>query len=65
MAAIMLTKAQRDAYLELATMWRKLADETGKHRRRVEAWAQRTTPSPSVLNSGANGADHAPVMDAD
>jgi hypothetical protein len=42
MAAIMLTKAQRDSYLELAHQWRRLANEAGSHRLRVEAWMRKT-----------------------
>ena len=42
MAAIMLTKGQRDSYLELAHLWRKLANEAGSHRQRVEAWTRKT-----------------------
>jgi hypothetical protein len=48
MAAIMLTKAQRDSYLELANMWRKLAEETVRHRQRVEAWTKRTRTAPEL-----------------
>jgi len=42
MAAIMLTKTQRDSYLQLALMWRKLGNEAENHRQRVEAWTRRT-----------------------
>lgn len=55
MAAIMLTKTQRDSYLQLAQMWRKLANEAGNHRQRVEAWTRRTGRTPSG----------APEVDAD
>ena len=46
MAAIMLTKTQRDSYLQLALMWRKLGNEAGNHRQRVEAWTRRTGRAP-------------------
>ena len=58
MATIVLTKAQRDSYLQLAQMWRKLANEAANHRQRVEAWTRRTerpsagAPTPDVI--GAN-----------
>ncbi len=55
MAAIMLTKTQRDSYLQLALMWRKLANEAGNHRLRVEAWTRRT----------GRGQSGAPDADAD
>jgi hypothetical protein len=51
MAAIMLTKAQRDSYLTLAKLWRKLADEAGNHRLRVEAWTQKTARSTAALST--------------
>jgi hypothetical protein len=41
LAEIMLAPAQRDAYIELAKMWRKLANETGAHHQRVAAWERR------------------------
>lgn len=41
LAEIMLAPAQRDAYVELAKMWRKLANETGAHQQRVAAWERR------------------------
>jgi hypothetical protein len=41
LAAIMLAPAQRDAYVEMAKMWRKLANETGNHLQRVAAWERR------------------------
>jgi hypothetical protein len=47
MAAIMLTKTQRDSYLQLAQLWRKLGNEAGNHRQRVEAWTRRTMRTPS------------------
>ena len=54
LAAIMLAPAQRDAYVEMAKMWRKLANDTGNHLQRVAAWERRngfkspvTTSSPS------------------
>ena len=65
MAAIMLTKAQRDAYLELASMWRKLAEETGKHRRRVEAWTRRTAPGPCAQGAADPVGADLEAMDAD
>jgi hypothetical protein len=55
MAAIMLTKTQRDSYLKLAQMWRKLGNEAGNHRQRVEAWTRRTGRAPTG----------APDLDAD
>jgi len=45
-AAIMLTKGLRESYLELAVQWRKLANEAGAHRLRVEAWSRRTARTP-------------------
>jgi hypothetical protein len=55
LAAIMLAPAQRDAYVELAKMWRKLANDTGAHVQRVAAWERRhavdevaTAQNPSV-----------------
>jgi hypothetical protein len=59
MAAIMLTKAQRDSYLELAQAWRKLANEAGNHRQRVEAWTRKTAARPAAAatfgDAGAGG----------
>jgi hypothetical protein len=54
LAAIMLAPAQRDAYVEMAKMWRKLANDAGNHLQRVAAWERRngfkspvTTSDPS------------------
>ena len=41
MAAIMLAPAQRDAYREMARMWRKLANDSANHRLRVAAWSRK------------------------
>jgi hypothetical protein len=63
MAAIVLTKAQRDSYLELANLWRKLADDAGKHRLRVEAWTLRTArPTSAATSNGAGLGDAAERM---
>lgn len=58
LAEIMLTPAQRDAYVEMAKMWRKLANETGNHLQRVAAWERRngtrsaaTTSNPSFQDA--------------
>ena len=51
MAAIVLTKAQRESYLQLAQMWRKLGNEAGNHRQRVEAWTLRTARAPSAVDA--------------
>ncbi len=48
LAAIMLAPAQREAYVELAKMWRKLANDTGAHLQRVAAWERRNGLSPSA-----------------
>jgi hypothetical protein len=48
LAKVMLTAAQRDAYLEMGRMWRKLAVEMGNHRTRVAAWERRNGLKPSV-----------------
>ncbi len=48
LAKVMLTAAQRDAYVELAKMWRKLASETDNHRARVAAWERRNGLKPSA-----------------
>lgn len=66
MAAIMLSKSQRDSYLELANMWRKLADQAGKHRARVEAWTRKTGGAPAEVSEPAGSrVGREPVMDAD
>jgi len=67
MAAIMLTKAQRESYLELANMWHKLANESGNHRLRVAAWTRRTRPAPTamILGAGAMDAGDEPMAGAD
>jgi hypothetical protein len=58
MAAIVLTKAQRDSYLQLAQMWRKLANEAANHRQRVEAWTRRMESLPAVAPTvDVNGAN--------
>ena len=51
LAAIMLAPAQRDAYVEMAKMWRKLANDTGNHLQRVAAWERRNGLKPSVTTS--------------
>ena len=63
LAAIMLAPAQRDAYVELAKMWRKLANDTGAHLQRVAAWERRHasnqpigTHSPSLPGSESESA---------
>ena len=48
LAKVMLTAAQRDAYLELAKMWRKLASETDNHRAPVAAWESANGLKPSA-----------------
>ena len=48
LAKVMLSAAQRDAYVELAKMWRKLASETDNHRARVAAWERRNGINPSA-----------------
>ena len=48
LAKVMLSAAQRDAYVELAKMWRKLASETENHRARVAAWERRNGIKPSA-----------------
>ena len=63
MAAIMLAKAQRDSYLQLGHMWRKLANEAESHRQRVEAWTRRTARASAT--TGADGADEAQLAGAD
>ena len=55
MAAIMLSKGQRDSYLELASMWRRLADEVGSHRQRVDEWTRRTERTLSTVRFDAAG----------
>jgi hypothetical protein len=65
MAAIMLTKAQRDSYLELAHLWRKLANDAGSHRLRVEAWTRRTARTPLATLSVSADADGEPLTCAD
>ncbi|MFI4973954.1 MAG: hypothetical protein ACHP84_05380 [Caulobacterales bacterium] len=57
MAAIMLTPAQRDSYLELARMWRKLANETSNHRLRVAAWTRKVGMGASAPTPGPTGFD--------
>ncbi len=66
LAAIMLSPAQRDAYVEMARMWRKLANDTGNHLQRVAAWERRnrvdqpmTTQTPSL--HGPDGESAAPA----
>jgi len=49
MAAIVLSKAQRESYQELAAMWRKLADEVCNHRQRVDAWTRRAERAPPAM----------------
>ena len=58
LAAIMLAPAQRDAYVEMAKMWRKLANDTGNHLQRVAAWERRNGLKPSVTAS--NPSHHGP-----
>ena len=48
LAKVMLAPAQRDAYLELAKMWRKLANEIGNHQARVAAWERKNGQKPSM-----------------
>ena len=55
MAAIMLTKAQRESYLRLAVQWRRLADEAAAHRQRVESWTLKTARA----TAASDGAGHA------
>lgn len=50
LAKVMLTAAQRDAYLEMGRMWRKLAAEMGNHRARVAAWERRNGLKPSAVS---------------
>jgi hypothetical protein len=57
LAEIMLAPAQRDAYVEMAKMWRKLANETGAHLQRVAAWERRNGLKPSVTT--VDPSDHA------
>jgi len=57
LAAVMLSKAQRDSYLDLASMWRKLATEAVDHRLRVEAWRRSVRRPPSASSAAAAGAD--------
>ena len=57
MAAIMLTKAQRESYLQLAGLWRKLANESGNHRQRVAAWTRRTRPASILGSPGTDAGD--------
>jgi hypothetical protein len=63
LAAIMLAPAQRDAYVEIARMWRKLASDTDNHLQRVAAWERRhalhqsvTTQGPSPSQAGGESA---------
>ena len=51
LAAIMLAPAQRDAYVEMSRMWRKLANETANHFRRVAAWERRNGIGPAAADS--------------
>jgi hypothetical protein len=52
LAAIMLTPAQRESYLEMARMWRKLANEAGNHRLRVAAWSRKVSAPKSHALDG-------------
>jgi hypothetical protein len=66
MAAIMLSKAQRDSYLQLAVQWRKLADDSDAHRLRVETWTLKTRRASAAADEAAYVAAGAAVMaDAD
>ncbi len=59
LAAIMLAPAQRDAYVEMAKMWRKLANDTGNHLQRVAAWERRNGVNQPALaqNPSLQGPD--------
>jgi len=59
LAAIMLAPAQRDAYVEMAKMWRKLANETGNHLQRVAAWERRNAVRPAATTSNPSFQDAA------
>jgi hypothetical protein len=65
MAAIMLSKGQRDSYLQLAHLWRKLANDAGAHRLRVEAWTAKTTPAPATAALAGASAGGEPMARAD
>jgi hypothetical protein len=66
MAAIMLTKGQRESYLELASQWRKLATEASSHRLRVEAWTRRTArPALTTLEPFDGGVELELAMETD
>jgi hypothetical protein len=66
LAAIMLAPAQRDAYVEMAKMWRKLANETGNHLQRVAAWERRNgfKSAGSTSNACHDGPDGEPAATA-
>ncbi len=53
LAAIMLAPAQRDAYVEMARMWRKLGNDTDNHLQRVAAWERRNGLKPSMTTSNS------------
>ncbi len=57
LAEIMLAPAQRDAYVELARMWRKLANETGAHHQRVAAWERRNGLNRHATAHASSGHD--------
>jgi len=59
LAAIMLSPAQRDDYVEMAKMWRKLASETDNHLKRVTAWERRNGVRPAVTTSNPSFQDAA------
>jgi hypothetical protein len=48
LAAIMIAPAQRDSYIELANLWRKLANDTEIHLQRVASWERRNGVKPLV-----------------
>ena len=66
LAAIMLTPAQREAYVEMARMWRKLANETVNHLQRVAAWERRHALDQSTArqNPSLVGVDEVSVLPA-
>jgi hypothetical protein len=57
MAAIVLSKGQRESYLQLALLWRKLAEDATSHRQRVEAWTLKTARTPAPAWNPAEAAD--------
>jgi hypothetical protein len=64
LGGIMLSSAQRDVYVEMARMWRKLANEAGAHRMRVAAWERKIGVKPSMAISSLPSFDR-PALDRD